>query len=123
MFPPKNKPKPLIIYKGHKISIGIQLVVDGDWRYKLQNDEQLTVQLRTHTDTVALEKVYTVADVDDEDKIVNVTLTGSDTDLAEGEYYLAAFVDDYLIFEPEPVEIRKVVQQHESSPWMSVSGR
>ena len=113
MFPPKIKPKPLIIYKGHKISIGIQLVVDGDWRYKLQNDEQLTVQLRTPTDTVALEKVYTVADVDDEDKIVNVTLTGSDTDLAEGEYYLAAFVDDYLIFEPKPVEIRKVVQQHE----------
>ena len=109
MFPPKIEPKPLIIYKGYKISIGIQLVVDSVWRYKLQNDEQLTVQLRTPADTVALEKVYTVADVDDEDKIVNVTLTGSDTDLAEGAYYLVAFVDDYLVFTAKPVEIRKVV--------------
>lgn len=109
MFPPKIEPKPLIIYKGHKISIGIQLVVDSVWRYKLQNDEQLTVQLRTADDEIRLEKIYTSADVDNEDKIVNVTLTGTDTDLPEGDYYLAAFVDDYLIFDAKPVKIRKVV--------------
>lgn len=109
MFPPKIEPKPLIIYKGHKISIGIQLVVDAVWRYKLQNNEQLTVQLRAPDDSVKLEKVYTSADVDDEDKIVDVTLTGIDTDLPEGDYYLVAFVDDYLIFDAKPVKIRKVV--------------
>lgn len=111
MFPPKidTTPKPLIIYRGHKISIGIQLVVDGVWRYSLQDGEQLTVQLRTPADAVILEKMYTAADVDEEDKIVNVTLTGSDTDLAEGSYYLVALVDDYLIFTAKPVEIRKVV--------------
>ena len=110
MFPPKLEPKPLIIYKGHKISIGIQLVVDAVWRYSLQSDEQLTVQLRKPDDTVALQKVFTSADVDAEDKIINVTLDGNDTDLTEGKYFLAAFVDDYLVFEPEPVEIRKVVK-------------
>lgn len=111
MFPPeKPKEKALIIYAGHKISIGIQLVVDGVWRYKLQNNEQLTVQLRTPEDVVTVEKVYTVADVDDEDKIVNVTFDGSDTDLPDGKYYLVAFVDDYVIFNPELVEIRKVVK-------------
>ena len=109
MFPPKIEPKPLIIYKGHKISIGIQLVVDAVWRYKLQNDEQLTVQLRTPTDTIILEKVYTAADVDEEDKIVNVTLTGDDTNLTEGKYNLVAFVDNYVVFKAKPVEIRKVV--------------
>lgn len=110
MFPPKIESNPLVIYRGHKISIGIQLVVDAVWRYKLQNDEQLTVQLRKPDDTVALEKVFTSADVDAEDKIINVTLDGNDTDLTEGKYFLAAFVDDYLVFEPKPVEIRKVVK-------------
>ena len=112
MFPPKKetpKPQPLVIYAGHKISIGIQLIVDEVWRYKLEDNEQLTVQLRTPADSVALSKVYTSADVDDEDKIVNVTLEGTETDLPDGEYFLVAFVDDYVVFEPKSVEIRKVV--------------
>lgn len=115
MFPPKKeppKPQPLVVYAGHHISIGIQLVVDKVWRYKLQNDEQLTVQLRKPDDTVVLEKVFTSADVDDEDKIVNVTLDGEDTNLPDGDYFLVAFADDYLIFEPKPVLIRKVVSAH-----------
>ena len=99
----------LTIYAGHKISIGIQLVVDEIWRYKLDNNEQLTVQLRAPDDTVKLQKVYTSADVDDEDKIVNVTLDGTDTDLPDGKYFLVAFVDDYVVFDPQPVTIRKVV--------------
>ena len=49
------------------------------------------------------------ADVDDEDKIVNVTLDGEDTNLPDGKYYLCAFVDDYVIFDAKPVVIRKVV--------------
>lgn len=110
-FPPRPDPfkGALVIYAGHKISIGIQLVVDAVWRYKLQDDEQLTVQLRKPDDTVVLEKVFTSADVDDEDKIVNVTLTGEDTNLPDGKYYLCAFVDDYVIFDASPVVIRKVV--------------
>lgn len=112
MFPPQKKDDGLIVYAGHKISIGIQLVVDAVWRYKLQNDEQLTVQLRDPVDTVKLEKVYTSADVDEEDKIVNVTLDGEDTNLPEGKYFLMAFVDDYIVFEPKPVQIRKVVSVH-----------
>ena len=109
MFPPKKTTDALIIYAGHKISVGIQLIVDAVWRYKLQSSETLTVQLRTPNDTVVLEKVFTVSDVDDEDKIVNVTLDSTDTDLPEGEYYLVALVDDYVVFKPKPVEIRKVV--------------
>ena len=114
MFPPKPDPfaGALVIYSGHKVSIGIQLIVDRVWRYKLQNDEQLTVQLRKPDDTVVLEKVFTSSDVDDEDKIVNVTLDGEDTNLPEGDYFLVAFADDYLIFEPKPVLIRKVVSAH-----------
>lgn len=116
MFPPKReppKPHPLVVYAGHHISVGIQLVVDKVWRYALQSDEQLTVQLRTPDDAVKLEKVYTSADVDEEDKIVNVTLDGEDTDLPNGSYFLVAFVDDYLIFDAKPVEIRKVVSINE----------
>ena len=116
MFPPKREPpkkEPLVIYAGHKISIGIQLIVDEYWRYKMQSNEQLTVQLRTPDDVVNLEKVYTSADVDEEDKIVNVTLDGEDTDLPNGSYFLVAFVDDYLIFDAKPVEIRKVVSINE----------
>ena len=112
MFPPKReppKPRPLMIYARHKISIGILLVVDGVWRYALQQDEQLTVQLRKPDDTVALEKVFTSADVDPDDKIVNVTLTGEDTNLPDGEYFLTAFADDYLVIVPQPVLVRKVV--------------
>lgn len=111
MFPPKPDPfaGALVIYAGHKISIGIQLVVDAVWRYSLQSNEQLTVQLRKPDDSVALEKVFTSADVDAEDKIVNVTLTGEDTNLPDGKYYLVALSDDYIIFEPHPVVIRKVV--------------
>ena len=112
MFPPKReppKPHPLVVYSGHHISVGIQLVVDRVWRYALQSDEQLTVQLRKPDDTVVLEKVFTSADVDDEDKIVNVTLDGEDTNLPDGKYYLCAFVDDYVIFDAKPVVIRKVV--------------
>ena len=110
-FPPRSDPfkGALVIYAGHKISIGIQLVVDAVWRYKLQSNEQLTVQLRKPDDSVVLEKIFTSADVDDEDKIVNVTLDGEDTNLPDGKYYLVAFADDYLIFEPQPVIIRKVV--------------
>ena len=110
-FPPRPDPfkGALVIYSGHKISIGIQLVVDAVWRYKLQSNEQLTVQLRKPDDSVVLEKIFTSADVDDEDKIVNVTLDGEDTNLPDGKYYLVAFADDYLIFEPQPVIIRKVV--------------
>lgn len=116
MFPPKREPpkkEPLVIYAGHKISIGIQLIVDEYWRYKMQSNEQLTVQLRTPDDVVKLEKVYTSADVDEEDRIVNVTLDGEDTDLPNGSYFLVAFVDDYLIFDAKPVEIRKVVSINE----------
>lgn len=111
MFPPKPDPfkGALVIYAGHNVSIGIQLVVDAVWRYKLQSEEQLTVQLRKPDDSVVLEKVFTSADVDDEDKIVNVTLDGEDTDLPDGKYYLCAFVDDYVIFDAKPVVIRKVV--------------
>ena len=110
MFPPKKEPpKGLLIYAGHKISIGIQLVVDGEWRYKLQETDQLTVQLRTPADAVALSKVYTSADVDNVDKIVNVTFDGTETNLPDGDYFLVAFVDDYVIFKPQPVEVRKVV--------------
>jgi hypothetical protein len=110
-FPPKSDPfkNALVIYSGHTVSIGIQLVVDSVWRYKLQSTEQLTVQLRKADDTVVLEKVFTSADVDDEDKIVNVTLDGEDTNLPDGHYYLCAFVDDYVIFDAQPVVIRKVV--------------
>ena len=110
-FPPRSDPfkGALVIYAGHKISIGIQLVVDAVWRYKLQSNEQLTVQLRKPDDSVVLEKIFTSADVDDEDKIVNVTLDGEDTNLPDGKYYLVAFADDYLIFDPQPVIIRKVV--------------
>lgn len=112
MFPPQKQEDVLIIYSGHKISIGIQLIVDEVWRYKLDNNEDLTVQLRKPDDTVALEKVYTSADVDDEDKIVNVTLDGEDTNLPDGKYFLVALVDDYIVFEPKPVQIRKVVSVH-----------
>jgi hypothetical protein len=117
MFPPKREePDPfkdaLVVYAGHKISIGIQLVVDAVWRYKMQSNEQLTVQLRDPNDNVVLEKVFTSADVDEEDKIVNVTLDGEDTSIPDGKYYLCAFVDDYLIFDAKPVIIRKVVSAH-----------
>ena len=114
MFPPKKEPfaDALVVYLGHKISIGIQLVVDAVWRYSLQSNEQLTVQLRKPDDSVVLEKVFTSADVDCEDKIVNVTLDGDDTNLPEGKYFLCAFVDDYVIFDAKPVLIRKVVSIH-----------
>lgn len=109
MFPPKKKEGTLTIYAGHKISIGVQLVVDEVWRYSLQDDEELIVQLRRQDDTVALSKVYTAAYVDKEDKIINVTLDGTDTNLPDGRYYLAGLVNDYVIFKPIPVDIRKVV--------------
>lgn len=109
MFPPKKKEDTLTIYAGHKISLGMQLTVDKIWRYTLQNDEQLTVQLRQPDDTVVLSKSYTAEDVDAEDKIINVTLNGDDTNLPEGRYYLVGLVDDYVVFEPKPVDIRKVV--------------
>lgn len=114
MFPPKKDPfaDALEIYAGHKISIGIQLVVDAVWRYKLQSNEQLTVQLRSPADEVILEKVYSSADVDEEDKIVNITLDGEDTNLPEGKYFLVAFVDDYIVFDAQPVIIRKVVSMY-----------
>lgn len=112
MFPPAKKDESLVIYSGHKISIGIQLVVDDVWRYKLDQDEQLVVQLRKPDDTVALEKVFTSADVDDEDKIVNVTLSGDDTNLPDGKYYLVAFVGGYVVVDAKPVTIRKVVSAH-----------
>lgn len=115
MFPPKReppKPHQLIVYAGHNVSIGIQLIVDKVWRYSLQSGEQLTVQLRKPDDSVVLEKVFTSSDVDDEDKIINVTLDGEDTNLPDGQYYLCAFVDDYVIFGAKPVEIRKVVSAH-----------
>ena len=109
MFPPKRETqKSLTIYAGHKISIGIQLVVDGEWRYKLQNNEELTVQLLTGGDEVILQKTFTAADVDEEDKIVNVTFSGVETNLPVGKYYLVALVDDYIVFRPQPVEVRKV---------------
>lgn len=117
MFPPKREePDPfkdaLVVYAGHKVSIGIQLIVDKVWRYSLQSTEQLTVQLRKPDDSVVLEKIFTSADVDAEDKIVTVTLDGEDTNLPDGKYYLCAFVDDYLIFDAKPVIIRKVVSAH-----------
>ena len=114
MFPPKPDQfaGALVIYSGHKVSIGIQLIVDKVWRYSLQSNEQLTVQLRKPDDSVVLEKVFTSEDVDAEDKIVTVTLDGEDTNLPEGDYFLVAFADDYLIFEPKPVLIRKVVSAH-----------
>ena len=112
MFPPQKKDDGLIVYAGHKISIGIQLVVDAVWRYKLQSNEQLTVQLRSPADEVILEKVYSSADVDEEDKIVNITLDGEDTNLPEGKYFLVAFVDDYIVFDAQPVIIRKVVSMY-----------
>lgn len=110
-FPPRPDPfkEALVIYAGHKVSIGIQLIVDKVWRYSLQSNEQLTVQLRKPDDSVVLEKVFTSADVDDEDKIVTVTLDGEDTNLPDGKYFLCAFVDDYVIFSAKPVVIRKVV--------------
>ena len=70
------------------------------------------MQLRTPDDTVKLEKVFTAADVDSEDKIVNVTLNSTDTTLPDGRYFLVGLVDDYIIFEPKPVIIRKVVSNH-----------
>lgn len=109
MFPPKKEPKGVLVYAGHRISLGIQLVVDGNWRYKLQNDEQLTVQLRTPADDVVLSKVYTAADVDPEDKIVNITFDGAETNIPDGDYFLVAFVDDFVVFKPQPVRVRKVV--------------
>ena len=115
MFPPKPDPvaDALTIFAGHKVSMGIQLVVDAAWRYALQDTEQLTVQLRKPDDTVALQKVFASTDVDDEDKIVNITFDNEDTNLPEGKYFLVAFVDDYVIFEPQPVVIRKVVSVNE----------
>lgn len=115
MFPPKEHPPidhSIIVYAGHKISIGIQLIVDKVWRYSLRSDEQLTVQLRKPDDSIVLEKIFTSSDVDTEDKIVNVTLSGEDTNLPDGKYYLCAFVDDYVIFDAKPVKIRKVVSDH-----------
>lgn len=109
MFPEMVDDKTLVIYIGHKLSLGIQLVVDGAWRYSLDDNEQITVQLRKPDDTVALEKVYTSQDVDSEDKIVNVTLSSSDTNLPAGMYFLVAFADDYVLFPPQPVILRKVV--------------
>lgn len=108
MFPPK-KETILTIYAGYTVSIGVQLVVDEVWRYTLQNTEQLTVQLRRPDDSVVLTKIYTAADVDSEDKIITVTLDGEDTNLPEGRYYLAGVVNNYVIFKPIPVDIRKVV--------------
>lgn len=109
MFPPKREPLIPTIYARYKASLGIQLVVDKVWRYVLQSNEQLTVQFRKPDDTVALEKVYTSADVDPDDKIVNVELDAEDTNLPDGMYYLCAFVNSFVVINAHPIAIRKVV--------------
>lgn len=110
MFPPKREPpKPPTFYARHKVSIGIQLVVDQVWRYVLQSAEQLTVQIRKPDDTVVLEKVFTSSDVDPDDKIINVTFSSDEMDIADGLYFLCAFVDDYVVINAHPITVRKVV--------------
>lgn len=107
---PKPKPQPMIIYKGQKTSFGIQLVVDNEWRYSLQNDEEMLVQIRDSEDNVVIQKEYNSEAVDSEDKIITVTINAEDTsNIPSGVYYLAAFVDGYTLFPAQKIEIRKVV--------------
>lgn len=101
----------LTVYRGQKIAIGIQLTVDKEWRYSLQSNEKLTVQIRTDRNEVVLEKVYTADDVDPDDKIITARFDEKETqEFNVGDFYITAFVDGYMIFTPKKIKVKDVIE-------------
>lgn len=101
-----------IFYRGHKAVCGIQLVVDGIWRYQLQEGEQLTVEIRDESNTAVITKTFGASDIDTKDKIATAEFSESETSTlnADNKYFITAFVDGYVVLPAKPIYVKEVVQ-------------
>lgn len=116
MFPEREikcpkPPEPLTVYRGYKFTIGIRLVVDKIWLYRLQQTEILTVEIRDNNNNIKIIKDYTADDVDTDDAIITVNFDESDTlKLSEGDNYISASVDGYMIMPPQKINVKEVAE-------------
>lgn len=105
-----QKSKEMIIYRGQKVSFGVLLTVDKNWKYELQADETLTVEIRNVDNEAVITKKFTKSDVDKKDKIISVTLSEEETKtLEKGRNYICLSVNGYIAMKPRPVIVKDVV--------------
>lgn len=96
----------MIIYKGKEAVCGIQLSIDGVWRYVLSGDDVLRVVIKDSSDNI-IEKEYTKADIDTEDKSITVNLSPEETaGFVPGVGTLAAYLNDLTVVRPHVISIR-----------------
>lgn len=105
-----KKSKEMIIYRGQKASFGVLLTVDENWKYELQVDETLTVEIRNVDNEAVITKNFTKADVDNKDKIVSVTLSEEETKtLEKGRNYICLSVNGYIAMKPRLIVVKDVI--------------
>lgn len=99
----------MIIYKGKRAVCGIQLTIDRVWRYAMTNEDTLTVHV-SDCDHHTVEKTYTAAAVDSEDKMITIELETADTaQLATGQGSITAYMNDLCVLSPTKIIIKEAL--------------
>ena len=96
----------MTIYTGKEAVCGIQLSIDGVWRYVLSGDDVLRVVIEDDAEHSII-KEYTKADIDTEDKSITVNLSAEETtELVPGVGTITAYLNDLVVVRPHIISIR-----------------
>lgn len=99
----------MIIYRGNKAVCGIQLTIDRVWRYSMSGGDVLTVKVIDHSGNEIV-KVYTMEDVDRQDKMITVELSEADTLCLEaGRGKITADLNGYMAVRPTAIYIKEEI--------------
>jgi hypothetical protein len=117
MFPeriPMKENEIFTIFRGYNAILSILLTVKirkGIWKYVLNTDEKLIVEIRNRHNEVQITKEYSKADVNPQSKRINVEFSAAETEKLKTEkHYITAYLNGYVVLNPQEIKIKDVVK-------------
>jgi hypothetical protein len=99
----------MTIYTGKEAVCGIQLTIDGVWRYVMTATDILTVKVSDEYGNV-IGAELTAADVDSVDKQVTVVFSPAQTtQLMPGRGKLMAYLNELVVVQPQKIMIKGAI--------------
>lgn len=99
----------MTIYTGKEAVCGIQLIIDGVWRYVMTATDILTVKVSDEYGNV-IGAELTAADVDSVDKQVTVVFSPAQTtQLMPGRGKLMAYLNELVVVQPQKIMIKGAI--------------
>lgn len=117
MFPeriPMKENEIFTIFRGYNAILSILLTVKiekGIWKYVLNTDEKLIVEIRNRHNEVQITKEYSKADVNPQSKRINVEFSAAETEKLKAEkHYITAYLNEYVVLKPQEIAVKEMVE-------------